>query len=256
MTQALRARPLLVALVVVLAIAAAVGVKANTHVPTGAATVQLMVDSPQSALADLKQDTLPLITRAQVFAQLMTSGAVLDAIAHSAGVPTRQVTAEGPYSGAGQALDVPTPSPARASQLVAVNSPYHFTFVADTNIPLVTASVQAPSPGGAARLANAVYPGVKSWLSQLEAAGTVPTGERVTVRQLGNAQAGSVNASSSTTIAGVAAAAVLLIGFLALIALDRRRGLASDGLVAAPPRHGDEQRRSAVVLPHRRSEGV
>lgn len=235
MTQALRARPYLVALVVLVAIAAAVGVKATSKsVPTGAATVQLMVDSPRSALADLKQDTLPLVARAQVFAQLMTSGAVLNSIAKAAGLPPRDVTAEGPYSGVGQALDVPTPSEARGVQLVATNAMYHLTIVPDTNIPLVTASVEGPNPTAAGRLANAVYPGVESWLKQLQASGTVPASARVTIRQLGDAEAGTVNSSSATTIAGAAGVAVLVVGCLLLIGLERRRPHGVDTAASMP----------------------
>lgn len=224
MKQVLRHQPLLIAVTVIAAVAAGVGTKLTSHaIPTGAATVQLVVDSRQSALADLKQDPLPLVSRAQVFAQLMSSSAVLDAIARAAGIPVSDVTAEGPYSGVGQPLDVPTPSEARGTQLVATNVPYHFTFVPDANIPLITASVQGPTPALAGRLANAVYPGIKAWLSTLQSSSGVPVKARVTLRQLGDAQAGTVNASSATTLAGIAAGAVLLIGFIGLCAVEARR---------------------------------
>jgi hypothetical protein len=237
MKRILHRRPLLVAVTVIAAVAAGVGIKLASHAnPTGAATVQLVVDSPQSALADLKQDPLPLVSRAQVFAQLMSSSAVLDAIAKAAGVPASDVTAEGPYSGAGQPLDVPTPSEARGVQLIATNIPYHFTFVPDTNIPLITASVQGPTPARAGKLANAVYPGIKAWLGTLQSSGDVPISTRVTLRQLGDAQAGTVNASSSTTFAGIAAVAVLLIGFIGLFAVEtRRRSRERDEMVGLLP---------------------
>jgi capsular polysaccharide biosynthesis protein len=222
MLQALRARWYLAAVVVLAAAGAAVAVKLSSHsVPTGAATVQIMVDSPQSALADLKQDPLPLVSRATVFSQLMTSGVVLNDIAQTAGVPSSAVTAEGPYSGAGQALNVPTPSEARGAQIVATNAPYHLTFVPDANIPLVTVSVEGPSPAAAGKLANAVAPGVGSWLNGLQRA--IPAYHRVTIRQLGDAQAGVVNSSSSTTLAAVTGAAVLLIGLLLIIIVEGSR---------------------------------
>jgi hypothetical protein len=131
------------------------------------------------------------------------------------------VTAEGPYSGAAQALNVPTPSEARSSQLVATKALYHFTFVPDANIPLVTVSVEGPTPAAAGNLANAVVPGVRTWLASLQAA--VPTYHRVTIRQLGDAQAGEINASSSTTLAGVAGFAVLLMGLLVIVLVENRR---------------------------------
>lgn len=236
MKQALRAHRYLVGLVVFAAIAAGVGVKETSHsVPTGSATVQLLIDSPQSALADLKQETLPLVARSQVFAQLMTSGAVLNSIAKTAGVPAADVTAEGPYSGAGQGLDVPTPSEARGPQIVATTALYHLVFVADANIPLVTASVEGPSPAAAGKLANAIYPGVEAWLKQLQESGAIPPSTRVTIRQLGEAQAGTVNSSSATMLAGLVGAAVLLIGLLAIVALESTKRNATDSVGQSEP---------------------
>ncbi|MGI8713978.1 MAG: hypothetical protein ACR2NR_12540 [Solirubrobacteraceae bacterium] len=221
MLQAVRARHYLTAVVVAAAIAAAAVVKfSSSSVPTGTATVQILVDSPQSVVADLQQDPAALVVRAPVFAQLMTSNAVLGDIAHAAGIQAKQLTAEGPYSGGGQPLDVPTPSEARSAQILGTNALYHFTFVADATIPMVTVSVQGPSPAAAGKLASAVGPGVQAWLSALQT--NVPAGHRVTIRTLGNAQAGTVNSSSATVLAGIATIAVLLLGLLGIWALERK----------------------------------
>jgi hypothetical protein len=222
MLQALRARWYLTAAVVLAAILAAAAVKLSSNsVPTGAATVQIVIDSPQSALADLKQDPAPLVIRAPVFAQLMTSNEVLRDIARAAGVRPQTLTAEGPYSGGGEPLNVPTPSEARSAQLLASNALYHFTFVADATIPMVTASVEGPNPAAAGKIANAVAPGVRTWLASLQS--SVPLTHRVTIRELGDAQAGVVNAGSVSVFAGLAAVAVLIVGLLLIGALDRRK---------------------------------
>jgi len=222
--RALRARKLLVGIVIVVAVAAAVGMKEKSKsIPTGQATTQILVDSPQSALADLAQDTGPLATRATVYAQLMTSGAVLQSIAHAAGVPANQVTAEGPYSGTGEALDLPTPSEARGAQLLATRPLYHLMFLAQQELPVITVTVNGPTPLAAARVANAVYPGLRSWLSTLQNNNGVQAGNRVTIRQLGDAQAGSVSSSSGTILAGVAGLAVIVLGLLLVVLLEGRR---------------------------------
>jgi hypothetical protein len=242
--RALRARRLLTGLVVLLAVGAALGVKAKSKsVPTGTATVQLLVDSPQSALADLQQDPAPLASRASVFAQLMTSGAVLNAIAHAAGVPADQVTAQGPYSGSGQTLDVPTPSEARGVQIVAAKPLYHLTFVAQTDLPIITASVEGPTPKSTGLLADNIFAGVQSWLAALQANGTIPANHRVTIRQLGDAQAGEVNSSSSTALAGVAAMAVLMLGLLFVVLLEKGFGGRKRDDEATRPRKGALRRK-------------
>jgi len=232
---ALRRRRLLMVIVVLAAIGAAVAVKETSHsIPTGAATAQLLVDSPQSALADLQQDTAPLATRASVYAQLMTSGAVLEAIAKTAGIPPTEVTAAGPYTGAGEVLDVPTPSEARGAQIVAAKPTYRLSFVAQTDLPLITVSAQAPTPAAAGNLADSVVLGTSSWLAALQASGKVPSDHRVTLRQLGDAQASVVNASSATALAGVAAMAILMLGLLAIVAIDLSLGRRARSRAAAP----------------------
>src|SRR3984957_6377219 len=144
--KTLRARWLLSTLVAVLAIGAATAVRLSSHnVPTGAATVQLLVDSPSSELANLTQNPTPLISRAAVFAQVMTSQAVVADIAAAAGVPSTQMTAQGPYSGAAESLDVITPAESRSNQLVAEAAPSRLTSLAQQNEPVITATVQAPN---------------------------------------------------------------------------------------------------------------
>jgi hypothetical protein len=236
----LRRRKLLVAVVLLAAIAAAMAIKLKMKsVPTGTATVQLLVDSPQSALGDLQQDPTPLAARAAEFAQLMTSGAVLNSIAHTAGISPNDITAAGPYSGTGQALDVATPSEARGVQLVAEKPRYRLTFVAQTDIPIITASVQAPTSGAAAQVAESIYSGLRTWLDSLQGGGNVPLAKRVTIRQLGGAQVGQVNSSSSTMLAGVAAIAVLMVGLLSVIVVSRRRRWDEAPSEAGASSHGD-----------------
>jgi capsular polysaccharide biosynthesis protein len=222
----LRTRKLATLGIVVLAVAAAVAVRLSvSSVPTGAATVQILVDSPDSALATLNQETVGLTTRASVFAQVMTSEAVLQHIARSAGIRADQITAEGPYSGAGQALDVVTPSPARGNQLIAEKTPYKLTFVAQTNEPVVTASVQAPTTAAAARVAGSIYPGIQHYVTTLQRQSGTPLEHRVTIRQLGPPQAGPVNSSSRSTFMIAAFLGVLILGLLALIGIEGlRRG--------------------------------
>jgi capsular polysaccharide biosynthesis protein len=231
--RALRARKVATAAVVALAIAAAAAVKLTSHnVPTGTATVQVLVDSPSSELANLTQNPTPLISRAAVFAQVMTSEAVVQDIAAAAHVPASQVTAQGPYSGAGESLDVVTPAEARSSQLVAEDAPYRLTFLAQQNEPVITASVQAPTPLAAATVANAVYSGVQNYVTSIQRQGHTPAQDKVTLRELGPAQAGSVNGSSRSTLMAAAFLGVLILGLLAILGFEgvRRRSRELDKL--------------------------
>ena len=225
----LRARWWATLAIVVVAIGAAFAARESVNsVPTGAATVQVLVDSPDSALANLSQETVPLTTRASVFAQVMTSAAVLEDIAASAKVPASEITAQGPYSGPGQALDTVTPSEARANQLPAQTVKYKLTFVAQTNEPVVTASVQAPTAAAAAHVAASIFPGVQKYVSTLQVQSATPVQHRVTIRQLGPPQAGPVNSSTRSTLMLAAFIGVLVLGLLILLAVEGTRRRAEE----------------------------
>jgi capsular polysaccharide biosynthesis protein len=249
----LRRRRVMTLLVILAALAGAVGIDLSSKaIPTGTATTQILVDSPQSALADLQQDTGPLSVRASVFAQAMTSRLVLDSIARADGIPSGDLTAEGPYSGPAQALNVPTPSPARSAQLIAAKPLYRLTFVAQAAIPIITVAVQGPSAAAAGRLGNSVYPGVRSWLDSLQTGDRVPPSKRVTIRQLGSAQTASINSSTSTVLAAVGAIAILMLGALFIAAFDtraRRRARAIDASSAGSPDVPVNGVRSPVLPP-------
>ena len=104
--RTLWSRKLVVCAILALAVGAAFGAgQLASSTPTGTATVQILVDSPQSALADLLQNTVPLTTRASLLAQVMASETVLEDVARESGVPVGELTAQGPYGGTGQALE-------------------------------------------------------------------------------------------------------------------------------------------------------
>jgi capsular polysaccharide biosynthesis protein len=215
------ARKLITGAVIAVAVAAAVAVHSSvSSIPTGAATVQLLVDSPDSALANLSQETTPLTERASVLAQVMTSAEVLKEVAAAAKVPLSEITAEGPYSGPGQVLDVITPAEARSNQLLAEHAKYRLTFLAQTDEPVVTASVQGPTAVSAAAVAAAIYPGVESYVTRLQHQSGTPPAHYVTIRQLGPPQAGSVNSSTRSTLTIAAFIGILLLGLLGVLGLE------------------------------------
>jgi capsular polysaccharide biosynthesis protein len=211
-------------LTVVIAFGAALGVRLASHnVPTGAATVQILVDSPSSELANLTQNPTPLISRAAVFAQVMSSQAVIQEIATAAHVPVGQITAQGPYTGAAENLNVITPSEARSNQLVVEKAIYRITLQAQQNEPVITTTVQAPTPASAAQIANAVFAGVQHYVATIQQSGHTPEADRVTLRQLGSAQTASVNGGSRGTLTIAAFLGIMLVGLLAILGIEAMR---------------------------------
>jgi hypothetical protein len=113
--------------------------------------------------------------------------------------------------------------------------------------------VQGPNVAAARRLANAIFPGITRYVSDLQRQTATKPAHRVTIRQLGPAQAGVVHARSRLTLMALASLGVLVLGTLLLLAVEslRRharseRELAVD-LAADLDRVAYEERTRAVV---------
>lgn len=215
------------------------GVKSRSS-SFGTAQAQILVDSPQSALANLKQNTIPLSTRAGVFAQFMASSAVRTAVAREAGIPAQRIVARGPFDDPAAApIDAAVPPPAPPPEAPGVRRPYRLTFVAQEELPLVTVYAEAPDAGSAKRLADAVAVGVKKHVNTLQEEGQLPAKYRVVIRGLGPAQAGTVREGPNGPLMVIAFLVVFLAGcgiilFAArLKQAERRAGPSASGVAAA-----------------------
>ncbi|MCW3015525.1 MAG: hypothetical protein JWO02_2617 [Solirubrobacterales bacterium] len=194
-------------------------------VSSGEATAQILVDAPISTLANLKQDTLPLTTRAGVFAQFMASSTVLDGIARSLSLPPAAVTTEGPFSGPGQAYNTVTPAAARELQLLDERKRYRLQFIAQPDLPLVTVYAHGPDAAAAARLADAVFGAAKqALLTYADLSNDPQARRRVIVRSLGAAQTTTVTSGGGKTVMALAFGAVLLLGWGLIAVMGGPRG--------------------------------
>ena len=220
----LKHKPLLVAVSVLALVATVVASRKTRAVPTGAATAQLLVDSPQSALANLKQNTAPLSTRAGVFAEFMASNDVRAAIAQQAHVPVSQIVASGPFDDPSTAPSgAAAPDPATGA---VGPKPYILTYVAQETAPIVTVYAQAPLAAQAAKLADAAVSGVQAYVTKLQNQGQLPMRQRVIIRGLCSAQAGTVGGKAKMPLLVVAFIAVLGLGCFSILVFDgvsRRR---------------------------------
>lgn len=238
------------ALLVVLALAVLAAMMAQGRkqaAPTGAATAQILVDSPQSALGNLKQNTVPLSTRAGVFAQFMASSAVRDAVAKVTGLPASQIFSQGPFDNPAAAPTGTTAPPPDTSSLAA-GKRYRLNFVSQEDLPLVTVYAQAPTPREAQLLANGVSKGVQDYVDRLQAEGKLKPQQRVVIRSLGAAEGGTVAAGASPALSILAFVGVFVFGCLLILAVTsaisarRRRkvvGRFDAGTIVAPPSEED-----------------
>jgi hypothetical protein len=180
---------------------AAVGSVALSHSTVYAtASTQMLVDSPDSALANAGVLLDGYVARAGVFARLMTSDEALQYIGKSAGINGNLIEATGPIEINGSPEATHAPVAIDSGKDLPAGKVYKLTFVQNPSLPTVDVFAAAPTTAQAVALANGAVTGFAAFVNQLNA-GKVPQSERVDVRQLGPATGAVVDPTASKSIA-------------------------------------------------------
>lgn len=183
----------------------------------GAADTQILIDTPDSSLTDLGVGLEPLAERAGVFARFMTSRPVRAAIAREVGLKEQELHTEAPLSDGSAALREPAQAK-RSNELLGENRDYRLRFATDSGLPTVTIQAQAPRAVDAVRLADAGAAGFAEYVKAVQAKQKVPPERRVTIRQLGNAEGGTIAEEINRPLALLTALG-FFIGFCLLVLL-------------------------------------
>jgi hypothetical protein len=171
-------------------------------------SIQVLVDSANSPIANAHRDLAGLTARAGVFARVMSGGNVIRQAAFASGVPFRQIQVAGPMPLPGEAPGI-SEGPAR-------ELPYRISIIQQTELPILTVVTRAPTVVEARALATAVPRAMSAQVHAIQRNQETPAGRRVEFRTLGPAQAGLVDDSTSKKIA-VGVFLFLVALFVALI---------------------------------------
>jgi precorrin-6x reductase len=247
---ALKRRRVAVALAVLVAIV--VSLSTSYKLPSlkprklseGAATGQILVDSnPSTLVAGAGTDQIAALgSRAQVYAQYLSSRDAVARISRQTGIPAQLITARGPFSqGTGIKNYQQQPAESRAKDLVDENKSYRLLYEAQEDVPIITVYATGPSAATALKLAQSSFTVLKQYVDSLQAAGQAAIAARpkikdpttgaviaaddiqVVVRQLGAPEGGTVGGGSSKIIMALAFLAVLGIACFMIAASDRLR---------------------------------
>jgi capsular polysaccharide biosynthesis protein len=165
------------------------------------ASTQLLVDTPDSAFADLANDLTPLETRASVFARFLASPAALELISREADVPLSSIEAQGPYDINLPVIQQEPTAGQRSSQIIGEGALYRLRFENNPVLPIVSIFAQAPSKAEAVALANAAPRALRAYINRIQAEQETPADRRVVIRKLGDAEGGVVNEGANLQIA-------------------------------------------------------
>lgn len=187
----------------------------------GAASTQILVDSPRSAVGNLSVDTIPLSARADILAQFMAGEPVRRRLARTLGVSPSAITLVGKPSTVQQA-DAKVPGGPTLQQgtgaAIGQLSGVGIVLQAQLQEPIVQISAQAPTGAQAIKAADTTATTAVRYVASVAAKQGVPPGKRVVIRQLGSATGGTVSTSGSLATAIIVGVAVF-IGWCLLILL-------------------------------------
>jgi hypothetical protein len=192
----------------------------------GAASSEILVDSPKSSLADLSKDLQPLINRASIYADFLKSEPIKAEIARRAGIPVGGLLVRGQTELQAPATD--KTASAYAAGDTGASGAFSVTFRQSPDSPILQIFTSAPTGKAAVRLADAAAAGVSAYIGRVQASDSVAEPYRVQVRQLGTATGGDVStapASKTTLLLGVVVFAILCA--LILVGSNLRSGLRS-----------------------------
>lgn len=204
------------------------------------ASTQLLVDTPDSAFADLENEMTPLETRASVFARFLATPAALELIAREAKLPLDSIEAQGPYDINLPVINQEPTAGKRSTQIIGEGALYRLRFENNPVLPIVAIFAQAPTKDGAIALANAVPRALRTYVQRIQAQQHTPPGRRVVIRKLGDATGGVVNAGADVQIAALVFLVVFGAWCMLLVpAQTLARGWRQAGRPDGPPSNGN-----------------
>ena len=203
--------------VLALAVAVAFGMRGQT-VTGGTASADVLIDSQESAIGDLRHDTLPLVARSGILAQILGADGATHAIAHDAGIPVNEIAVIGPEL---TIEGVPDQASAERATKLSESARYLVQIQHGDGIPVLTILTRAPTTAEARRLADATAAALKNYVADYQERAVIPEKRRVTIRQLGPARAGEFKEAPSAILPFVVFLAIFGLWCFAILAWPR-----------------------------------
>lgn len=145
-------------------------------------SMEILVDSARSPIADARRDLTGLTARAGVFARLMAGGNVVARISKTTHIPVNQIDVAGP---------VPFPGEVPGTEQAALQfHPYGIAVTQTESLPIVKVTTRAPTVHEALALAAAAPSAIREVVRSVQAQQGTPPGKRIEFRVLGPAEAG------------------------------------------------------------------
>jgi hypothetical protein len=156
-----------------------------------AASAHALVDTPNTSMLDLRQNTddfTGLTDRAVLLGNVMASLPVRQYIARRAHVPANRIVAITPTTPLYPRPIADPQNTRKASDLLRSTDQYRISIQANPTVPVLDIYAQAPTPAAAAALANGAIAGLRDYLGDVARDQAVPADKQVQIEQLGQAR--------------------------------------------------------------------
>jgi hypothetical protein len=209
-----------------------------------AASTQVVVDTPESLLSNLRQSTYSLenqTNRALLLGDVMASFPVREHIAERAGINVSQLAVAGPVTPEEPRVIADPGDQPKTTDILKSPEEYRVSVTANPTVPILDIEAEAPTPEAAAKLADSSVGGLRDYIEEVSKAGHTPEDAKVYIRQLGHATGSTVNPGIKIEFAALAFFLVFLLGSAITLYVGRMRSGWDAG--PEPPRR---RRRAAV----------
>jgi hypothetical protein len=189
------------------------------------ASTHVVVDTPKSALLDLRQSTYSfegLRNRAVLLGNVMASASVRADIARRAHVPVELIQVAAPRTPEQPRAVVGSADDHHTTDILKSNDQYRLSIQANPTVPVLDIYAQTPTAKSAADLANAAVDELRGYLGGLASSEKTPAGDQIRLVQLGRAKGAVINPRTEWQVAflaflvtfGVCCATVLFLARL------------------------------------------
>lgn len=190
-------------------------------------SIELLVDSASSPIADARRDLSGLTARAAVFAQLISGGRVIGEIARENGLRPEQIDVRGPEPLGGQVM-TPLQPPAQVHA-------YGVEVVQQPELPIIDVLTRAPSVPEARAMAAAAPGAIRRLVESVQDTQDTPSAKQVEFRVLGPPRAAAVDDAPGKKAALAIFLLLAALGLTAILAVPRFRAAWRRGEEPAEP---------------------
>jgi hypothetical protein len=179
------------------------------------ATTHVIVDTPDSTVLDLRQDTYSLeglMNRAVLLGNVMASTSVQNDIARRAGVPLELLRIQAPLTPAQAAPPADSENARHTTDILKSTDQYRLDIEANPTVPMLNIIAQTPSAASAAALANAAVTEMKLYIDGLATSQKTPAKDQIRLLTLGQARGVVINKSVDWQVAAIVFLLTFAIG--------------------------------------------